>query len=71
MLGWSDARLKLGIQSFDPPEFGLDSKSEGVFEQFTMDDLSLDTGDDLTKSNLKFNIFLLAIGMFLMLYVRI
>lgn len=29
-----------------------------------MDDLSLDTGDDLTKSNLKVNLFLLVIGMF-------
>lgn len=29
-----------------------------------MDDLSLDMGDDLTKSNLKVNLFLLVIGMF-------
>lgn len=29
-----------------------------------MDDLSLDTGDSLTKSNLKVNLFLLVIGMF-------
>ena len=30
MLGQSDAHLKLGIKSYDPPEFGSSSKFEGM-----------------------------------------
>lgn len=53
MLGWSDADLKLGIESFDTPEFESGSKLEDISKQFSMDDLSLSAGGGLTKFDLE------------------
>lgn len=52
MLGWSETHLKLGIETFNPPEFGTNSKSNGALCQFLISNTPLSMEDDLTRFKL-------------------
>ena len=53
MLGWSEAHLKLGVETFDPPKFGTNSKSNGALDQFLISNMPLGIGDGLIRFEIK------------------
>ena len=53
MLGWSEAHLKLGVETFDPPKFGTSSKSNGALGQFLISNMPLGMVDGLIRFEIK------------------
>lgn len=53
VLGWSEAYLKLGVETFDPLKFGNNSKSNGVSGQFLIGHMTLGVGNGFTRFELE------------------
>lgn len=53
VLSWSEVHLKLEIESFDPPKFKTNNKSNGASGQFLISSMPFSMGEDLTRSELE------------------
>lgn len=53
VLSWSEVHLKLEIESFDPPKFKTNNKSNDASGQFLISSMPFSMGEDLTRSELE------------------